>query len=45
MARFRYASKGREETVINNEIKSSLSRKRITVSLQYISVQLISEQA
>jgi GNAT superfamily N-acetyltransferase len=33
--RFGHASKGRGNTRINNEIKDSLSRKRITVSLQY----------
>jgi GNAT superfamily N-acetyltransferase len=45
IARFGHASKGRGNTRINNEIRSSLSRKRITVSLQYISVHLASEQA
>jgi GNAT superfamily N-acetyltransferase len=35
VARFGHASKGRGNTRINNEIRSSLSRKRITVSLQY----------
>jgi GNAT superfamily N-acetyltransferase len=30
-----HSSKGRGNTRINNEIRSSLSRKRITVSLQY----------
>jgi GNAT superfamily N-acetyltransferase len=34
--RYGHASKGRENTRINNEIKDSLSRKRITVSMQYI---------
>jgi GNAT superfamily N-acetyltransferase len=34
--RFGHASKGRGNTRINNEIRRSLSRKRITVSLQYI---------
>ena len=36
IARFGHASKGHDDTRINSEIKSSLSRKRITVSLQYI---------
>jgi GNAT superfamily N-acetyltransferase len=34
--RLGHASKGRGNTIINNELQSSLSRKRITVSLQYI---------
>ena len=34
-ARTRPASKGRGNTEINNELCSSLSRKRITVSMQY----------
>jgi GNAT superfamily N-acetyltransferase len=37
IARFGHASKGRGDTRINNEIRSSLSRKRITVSLKYVS--------
>ena len=36
ITRFGHASKAKENTRINSEIKSSLSRKRITVSLQYI---------
>ena len=36
IARLGHASKGKENSRINNEIKGSLSRKRITVSLQYI---------
>jgi GNAT superfamily N-acetyltransferase len=36
ITRFGHASKGRGNTRINNEIRSSLSRKRITVSLQHI---------
>ncbi|MGD0070787.1 MAG: GNAT family N-acetyltransferase [Candidatus Bathyarchaeia archaeon] len=36
MVRFGHASKGQGNTRINNELQSSLSRKRITVSLQYI---------
>lgn len=34
--RFGHASKGGDNTRINDEIRNSLSRKRITVSLQYI---------
>jgi hypothetical protein len=36
ITRFGHASKGRGNTRINNEIRGSLSRKRITVSLQYV---------
>ena len=36
IARFGHASKGKENTRINNEIRSSLSRERITVSLKYV---------
>jgi len=36
ITRFGHASKGRGNTRINNEIRGSLSRKRITVSIQYI---------
>jgi hypothetical protein len=36
ITRFGHASKGKENTQINNEIKDSLSRKRITVSMQYL---------
>ena len=35
LMRFGHAGKGRGNTRINNEIRSSLSRKRITVSLRY----------
>jgi GNAT superfamily N-acetyltransferase len=35
ITRYGHASKGKENTRINNEIRSSLSRKRITVSLKY----------
>ena len=35
ITRFGHASRGNENTRINNELKSSLSRNRITVSLQY----------
>ena len=36
ITRFGHTSKRRENTRINNEIRNSLSRKRITVSLQYV---------
>jgi len=36
ISRFGHASKGTGNTRINNEIRESLSRKRITVSLEYI---------
>jgi GNAT superfamily N-acetyltransferase len=36
ITRFGHASKGRENTRINSELRNSLSRERITVSLQYI---------
>jgi GNAT superfamily N-acetyltransferase len=35
IARFGHASKGSGGTRINNELRNSLSRKRITVSMQY----------
>jgi GNAT superfamily N-acetyltransferase len=35
LTRFGHASKGKGTTKINKEIKSTLSRKRITASLQY----------
>jgi GNAT superfamily N-acetyltransferase len=35
ISRFGHASRGRENTRINSEIRGSLSRKRMTVSLQY----------
>ena len=35
ITRYGHASKGRGDTRINNEIRSSLSRKRITISMQY----------
>jgi len=38
ITRFGHASKGRGNTRINNEVRSSHSRKRMTVSLQYISL-------
>jgi GNAT superfamily N-acetyltransferase len=37
ITRYGHASKGRGNTRINNEIKDSLSRKRVTVSLKYSS--------
>ena len=37
ITRFGHASKGRDNTRINNEIRGSLSRKRVTVSMQYSS--------
>jgi len=39
ITRFGHASKGRNDSRINNEIRSSLSRKRITVSLQYVQLR------
>jgi GNAT superfamily N-acetyltransferase len=36
IARFGHASRGRGNTRINNEIRESLSRNRITVSMQYV---------
>jgi len=36
ITRFGHASKGKGNTKINNDIRDSLSRKRITVSMQYI---------
>jgi GNAT superfamily N-acetyltransferase len=36
VARFGHASKGKSDSRINAEIRRSLSRKRITVSLQYL---------
>jgi hypothetical protein len=33
--RFGHASRGKNDSRINSEIRNSLSRKRITVSLQY----------
>ena len=36
ITRYGHASKGRGNTRINSEIRSSLSRKRITVSLKYV---------
>jgi GNAT superfamily N-acetyltransferase len=37
--RLGHASHGKENTQLNNEIHSSLSRKRITVSLQFFPCQ------
>ena len=39
ITRFGHASKGRGNTRINNGLRSSLSRKRITVSIQYSPTQ------
>jgi hypothetical protein len=36
MRRVGHASKSKENTRINSEIRDSLSRKRITVTLQYV---------
>jgi GNAT superfamily N-acetyltransferase len=41
ITRFGHASKGRGNTRINSEIRSSLSRKRITVSLKYVPASLV----
>ena len=38
ITRYGHASRGKGNTRINNELKSSLSRKRITVSMQYVPV-------
>jgi len=35
ITRFGHASKGRDDTRINNELRRSLSRKRLTVSMEY----------
>jgi GNAT superfamily N-acetyltransferase len=40
VARFGHASKGRNDSRINSEIQGSLSRNRITVSLQYVHLGL-----
>jgi GNAT superfamily N-acetyltransferase len=42
IARLGHASRGRGNTRINNEIRASLSRNRITVSMQYIINKIIS---
>jgi GNAT superfamily N-acetyltransferase len=39
IAQFGHASRGKRDTRINNEIRNSLSRNRITVSLQYAPVK------
>jgi GNAT superfamily N-acetyltransferase len=36
ITRFGHASKGKSNTRINNEIRSSLSRNRVTISVKYI---------
>ncbi len=40
ISRFGHASKGRNNSKINDELRGSLSRKRITVSLQYNSQKI-----
>jgi hypothetical protein len=40
ICRFGHASKGLGKTRTNNELQDSLSRKRITVSMQYIKTLL-----
>ena len=42
--RYGHASKGRENTKINNQIRKSLSRKRITATLQYVPKNHLSNQ-
>jgi GNAT superfamily N-acetyltransferase len=42
--RFGHASKGKDTTTINNELRKSLSRNRITVSLQYIPINHLSHR-
>ena len=37
VVRFGHASKGKGNSRINNEVRDSLSRNRITVSMQYVS--------
>jgi hypothetical protein len=36
VTQFGHASKGRDNTSINNEVRGNVSKKRITVSLQYL---------
>ena len=36
ITRFGHASKGKENTRMNNDLRGSLSRKRLTVSMQYL---------
>jgi GNAT superfamily N-acetyltransferase len=45
IVRFGHASKGKGNTRINKEIRRSLSRKRITVSLQFVQPKLRLERA
>ena len=45
ISRFGHASKGRDNSRINSEIRSSLSRKRITVSMQYVSCYNVNDKA
>jgi GNAT superfamily N-acetyltransferase len=42
ITRYGHASKGKNDSRINNEIRGSLSRKRITVSLQYTRTHQVS---
>jgi GNAT superfamily N-acetyltransferase len=42
ITRFGHASQGHGDTRINNEIRNSLSRNRITVSLQYVPINHLS---
>ena len=42
VARFGHASRGRGHSRINNEIRASISRNRITVSMQYVENKIIS---
>jgi GNAT superfamily N-acetyltransferase len=44
ITRFGHARKGKDNTRINSEIRSSLSRKRITASLQYMPNYLFGHQ-
>jgi GNAT superfamily N-acetyltransferase len=44
ITRLGHASKGQNDTRINSEIRASLSRKRITVSLQYIPMFALSNK-
>jgi GNAT superfamily N-acetyltransferase len=40
IARFGHANQGRNNSRINDELRDSLSRKRITVSLEYLPTNL-----
>jgi len=39
ITRFGHACKGKENTKINDDIRDSLSRKRITVTMRYVPKQ------